>query len=159
MRRLKTSRRFAGLIAVLVLATGITAASALAVASQAGKSPRSGALHVTKECSEYNGTVGSFCTITSSNISAIKAGMRVVYLQVPARGVLDSDIVLSGRAAFGHVVLDLATAQGRVTFSGGTGEFRGFHADAVVSVDASGVWHWDGSYSFNSYSFTRPDDD
>ena len=28
MRRLKTSRRFAGLIAVLVLATGITAASA-----------------------------------------------------------------------------------------------------------------------------------
>jgi hypothetical protein len=157
MRRLKTSTRFAGLIAVLVLATGITAASALAVASQAGNSPRSGALHVTKECSQYNGAAGSFCTITSSNIGAIKPGMRVVYLQPLGDGVLDSDIVLSsGRrpAAFGHVVLDLATAQGEVTFSGGTGKFRRFHADAVVSLDASGVWHWDGTYSF-----TRPNDD
>ena len=99
---------------------------------------RSGALHVTKECSEYNGTVGSFCTITSSNISAIKRGMRVVYLQTPGDGVLDSDIVLSsghGPAAFGHVVLDLSTAQGRVTISGGNAKFRGFQADVVVSVD------------------------
>jgi hypothetical protein len=157
MRRLETSKRFAGLIAVLVLAAGITAASALAGASDDDESPRSGALHVTKECSQYNGQAGSFCTITSSSIRAIKPGMRVVYLQPLGAGVLDSDIVLSSRrrpAAFGHVVLDLATAQGRVTFSGGTGKFRGFHADVAVSVDASGVWHWNGTYSF-----TRPNDD
>jgi hypothetical protein len=149
-------KRISGLILAVLAAGGLAAASQARSGSE-HSFQRSGALHVTKECSQYNGTVGSFCTITSSNINAIKAGMRVVYLQVPANGVLDSNIVLSFRhrpAAFGHVVLDLATAQGRVTFSGGTGKFRGFHADAVVSLDASGVWHWDGTYSF-----TRRDDD
>ena len=48
----------------------------------------------------------------------------------------------------GHVVLNLATLQGRVTLAGGTGRFAGFEADVVVSLDASGVWHWDGTYSF-----------
>jgi hypothetical protein len=136
-----------------VIAAGVVAAAGSAMHA----TPRSGALHVTKECSEYNGTVGSFCTITSSNISAIKRGMRVVYLQAPGDGVLDTDIMLSfapGSAAFGHVVLSLATAEGRVTISGGTGRFRGFHADVVVSLDATGVWHWDGTYSF-----TRGNDD
>jgi hypothetical protein len=141
---------------ILALISSVIAAAVLATAGTAMQAkPRSGPLHVTKECSEYNGSAGSFCTITSSNIKAIKPGMRVVYRQPLGDGVLDSDIVLSSRrgpAAFGHVVLDLATAQGRVTFSGGTGKFRGFHAEAVVSLDASGVWHWDGSYSF-----TRPD--
>jgi hypothetical protein len=153
MRRLTTSRRFAGLIAVLVLATGITAASALAGASQAGNSPRSGALHVTKQCSDppYDGTVGSFCTITSSNISAIEPGMRVVYLATPGSGKLDSDLALGfGQgSALGHVVLDLSTASGRIRFSVGTGRFRGFQANAVVSVDEAGVWHWDGRYRFD----------
>ncbi len=131
-------------LAVAVAATVGAAGSATATA-------RSGALHVTKECSQYDGTVGSFCTITSSNISIIKPGMRVVYLQAPANGVLDADIVLTsdaGVAANGHVLLDLTTAQGRVTLSGGTGRFAQFEADAVVSVDSAGVWHWDGKYRF-----------
>ena len=160
MRRLETSRRFAGLIAVLVLAAGITAASALAGASRAGDSPRSGALHVTKECSEYRGTVGSFCTITSSNIAAIKPGMKVVYLAVPANGVLDSDIALgSGHGtALGHVILDLSTASGRVILSAGTGRFSRFRAKAVVSVDPAGVWHWDGRYRFGGSDNDGGDD-
>jgi hypothetical protein len=151
MRRLKTSKRFAGLIAVVMLAASITAASALAVASKAGNSPRRGALHVTKECSEYNGTVGSFCTITSSNIPAITPGMKVVYLATPAAGVLDADLTLgSGQGtALGHVVLNLNTASGRINFSVGTGRFRNFRASAAVSVDAAGVWHWDGTYRFS----------
>lgn len=143
---------------ILALISSVVAAAVLATAGTAMQAkPRSGPLHVTKECSQYDGSAGSFCTITSSNISAIKPGMRVVYRQPLGDGVLDTDIVLSsgrGPAAFGHVVLDLATAQGRVTLSGGTGKFRGFHADVAVSVDASGVWHWDGTYSF-----TRRDDD
>jgi hypothetical protein len=149
-------KRFAGLIAVFMLAAGITAISALGYASQAGKSPRSGALHVTKECSQYSGTVGSFCTITSSNIPAIEPGMKVVYLAAPANGVLDSDIALgSGHGtALGHVILDLSNASGRVTFSVGTGRFSRFRAHAVVSVDRDGVWHWDGRYRFG-----RSDDD
>ena len=106
---------------------------------------------MTKECSEYHGQAGEFCTITSSNVPQIKAGMRVVYLQALGQNGLDSDIVLSrdhGSAAFGHVVLNATTS--RVTFSGGTGAFGGFEADVAVS-EASGVWHWDGTYSF-----TRP---
>ena len=79
--------------------------------------------------------------------------MRVVYREPLGAGGLDTDIMLArprghGPSAFGHVVLDLATAQGRVTFSGGTGKFKTFQADAVVSVDSRGVWHWDGTYRF-----------
>jgi hypothetical protein len=133
---------------IFALVVAVAAAGIVATAGSA--TPRSGALHVTKECSQYNGTVGSFCTITSSNINTIKPGMRVIYLGALNNGVLDTDIVLSfdhGSAASGHVVLNLATLQGRVTLGGGTGRFAGFEADVVVSLDASGVWHWDGTYS------------
>jgi hypothetical protein len=138
----------------LVLAVAVAAVAAV-VSTTAASAARSGELHVTKECSEYDGTAGSFCTITSSNISAIKTGMRVVYLEPQTAAGLDSDIVLSlehGSAASGHVVLNATTA--RVTFSGGTGKFGAFQADVAVTVDSKGVWHWDGTYSF-----TRSDDD
>ena len=138
---------FGSLVAIIV--TGAIVGAGLAANN--GSSSRGGALHVTKECSEFNGTVGSFCTITSSNIGAIEPGMKVVYLAVPANGALDSDIVLSfgdGDAALGHVVLDIGKAKGRVAFSGGTGRFAGFRAHAHVSVDSTGQWHWDGAYSF-----------
>ena len=48
---------------------------------QRAASPRSGDLHVTKECSGYTGGAGSFCTITSSNLRAIEVGSRILYLQ------------------------------------------------------------------------------
>jgi hypothetical protein len=135
----------------LALVFAFVAAGIVATAGPATATPRSGALHVTKECSQYTFTAGSFCTIRSSNISAIKPGMRAVYRAAPANGVLDSDLVLSfghGSAAFGHVLLDFTKLQGRVTFSGGTGKFTGFHAEADVSLDSTGVWHWDGTYRF-----------
>jgi hypothetical protein len=134
------------------LVSAIAAAGIVATAGSSGNPERGRALHVTKECSEYNGRVGEFCTIISSNVRAIEPGMKVVYLAVPDNGVLDSDIALSsghGGAAVGHVVLDLGTARGRVTFSVGTGRFAGFKARADVSVDSSGVWHWDGTYRFS----------
>jgi hypothetical protein len=145
----------------LALSSFIAAAAVFATAGSAMHSsathskPRSGKLHITKECGDYHGKVGEFCTITSSNISVIEPGMRVFYFAVPSGGVLDSDIALSsghGGAAVGHVVLDLTTAQGPVTFSGGTGRFRGFRAKARVSVDKDGVWHWDGTYSFKRHN-------
>lgn len=123
------------------------------------KSPRSGELHVTKECSQYEGQAGQFCTITSSNIPWIKAGMKVVYADAAdfVTLTLNTDIVLSrgdGSAAEGHVDLDLATALGTVTFDGGRGAFRAFHGSATVTVTDRGqpneLWHWDGTYSFGS---------
>jgi len=114
-------------------------------------SPRSGELHITKECSQYTPTAGAFCTITSSNINQIKAGSRVVYASAPAAGVLDSDISIvreGNSVAFGHVTLYFGGSPGLVTFSGGTGEFIGFSASAVVT-HPPGHWEWNGTYTFS----------
>jgi hypothetical protein len=125
-----------------------------APANPAGATQRSGALHVTKECTQYDGSAGSFCTITSSNINAIRAGMKVVYASaagVPTPGVLDSDLVIQGpghNRAFGHVLLDLSTLTGVVTFSGGTGRFSGFHAAISVTCPEFPACSWDGAYTF-----------
>ena len=137
----------------LIGVIAIAAAALVVTAGATGKSTaRSGALHVTKECGQYHGQVGQFCTILSSNIPAIKPGTRVVYLAPLANGVLDADIVLTtgqGPEAFGHVVLSVAPPpHGTVTLSGGTGRFEGFQANVDVTVDAHRIWHWDGTYSF-----------
>jgi hypothetical protein len=134
---------------VLVLA----AAAVVATAGSAGSNTRSGALHVTKECSQYTGQAGSFCTITSSNLRAIDAGSKVYYAQAADAAGLDGDLVVvagPGSAAFGHVTLSWATLSGAIAFSGGTGRFKHFEAHVAVTYDASADrWHWDGTYSFD----------
>jgi hypothetical protein len=140
----------------IVLAVAVAVAGIAATLGSARSSDRSGTLHVTKECSAYNLSAGSFCTITSSNVKAIKAGMRVVYASAAdlTAGVLDSDLVIDGpgnNSAFGHVVLDLSTLSGVVTLSGGTGRFAHFHAGPItVACPAFPDCSWDGPYSFGS---------
>jgi hypothetical protein len=142
----------AGLLFVVLL---VGSPSALA----GSNSPRIGELRVTKECSQYSGQAGAFCTITSSNIPWIKAGMRVVYADAPdfATLTLDSDVVLSrgdGSAANGHVNLNIFTGLGTLTFDGGRGAFKTFHGSVAVTVTDRGtpdeLWHWSGTYSFGS---------
>ena len=116
--------------------------------------PRSGDLHITKECSQYTRLAGGFCTITSSNIREIEAGTRVVYTLASGPTVLNTDVVLEppgpgNNTAFGHVVLDLAARQGVVTVSGGTGKFTWFHASVAVTHLTGPNWAWDGTYSFD----------
>jgi hypothetical protein len=143
----------------LALALALAAAGVVATTGSATATKRSGALHVTKECSQYHGAAGEFCTITSSSINAIRPGMRVFYASAadPIAGVLDSDLVIDGpghNAAFGHVVLDLSTLSGVVTLSGGTGRFTHFHAGPLaVACPAFPACSWDGAYDF-----TPPDD-
>ena len=135
---------------VLVTAAAILMLAALAPGVAA--SPRSGDLHATKECSEYFGGAGEYCTFTSSNIKAIQPGDRIVYATAAGPGSLDTDVALvagPGNVAAGHCTLVFASLPGTCTFSGGTGTFTHFHATASVSVDGAGVWHWDGSYSFS----------
>jgi len=113
---------------------------------------RSGDLDLTKECGEYQGRAGDFCTITSSNLDEIAVGTKVIYADAAGESVLDTDIVLdagSGNTASGHVVLDLAANTGTVTLSGGQGALAGFKADAAVTENADGTWHWSGTYSFD----------
>lgn len=133
----------AAILSLAALAPSVTAAS-----------PRSGALHVTKECSAYTGAAGDYCTITSSNLAGIEVGSRVIYLEPLAFPILDTDIVLDppgpgNNKAFGHVYLDLSKGAGEATFSGGTGKFTWFHASVDVSYLGGPNWGWDGTYSFS----------
>jgi hypothetical protein len=138
----------------LVLA--VAAAGIVATTASTSPTERSGELHVTKECTQYDPmTAGSFCTITSSNINAIRKQMRVVYASAAdlTAGVLDSDLVIDGPGrndAFGHVVLDLQTLSGVVTLDGGTGRFTHFHAGplTVVCPKFPELCSWDGPYAF-----------
>ena len=139
---------------LLVLAVALVTAAGISVAVATASSKHGGQLHMTKECSQYTGQADSFCTITSSNIAAITAGSRVVYLQAAGATSLDSDIVLvvgPGNYALGHVVLDFATGTGTVTFWGGTGQFESFHAKANVSYLSGVNWAWDGKYSLGGH--------
>lgn len=136
----------------LVLAAALTAAAGVSVASVSASSPRSGALHATKECSEYTGLAGSFCTFTSSNLRALAVGSRIVYLSAAGTTSLDTDVVLDagpGNTAFGHCTLVFADLPGECTFWGGTGQFTWFHAHVVVSTLDGINWQWEGSYSFS----------
>lgn len=139
-------------ILALLLATVVTGAVVGASsAANTGSAPRSGALHLTKECSQYTGLADSFCTITSSNVKAITLGSRVVYLQAAGATSLDSDIVLvvgPGKFALGHVALDFATGKGEVTIWGGIGPLSSFHAKAAVSALGGPDWAWSGKYRF-----------
>ena len=109
---------------------------------------------MTKECSAYFGRAGEFCTFLSSNIKAIPGGARVYYAEDAGETTLDTDVVIvagPGNVATGHCTLDFQALPGRCNFSGGTGQFRHFHATAAVSVDGQNVWHWDGTYAFGPH--------
>ena len=140
----------------LLPAVALTLALSTGADPVSASSERTGSLHVTKECSEYTGAAGSFCTITSSNLARIKVGSRVYYDQ-PAgipEGVLDSNVVLdagNGNRAVGRCTLDLTTGLGLCTFSDGIGQFSGFNARVEVSPpSAEGKhWSWEGTYRFS----------
>ncbi len=140
-----------------LVAVGATIALlAVLVPSVSAASPRSGDLHVTKECSVYDHLAGGFCTIIASNLAAIPVGTRVVYLKALVGLVLDTDVMLEApgpniNVAFGHVHLDLVAKVGLATFSGGTGNLSGFTATVVVTPDSAVTkgWFWDGTYSFS----------
>jgi hypothetical protein len=138
----------------LILRSVAVVVFAVAVAPVASATRGSGTLKVYKECSEYTGLRGSFCTIKSSNIKEIKAGSKVVYLQPKS---LASDVVLdppgSGNdKAYGRCSLNKA-GNGTCVFTRGTGVFEGFHANLRVihlgGPSASPFYYWAGPYSFS----------
>jgi len=142
-------KRIVGLIvAAALVGTFAVASQARTSASSHG---RTRALHATKECSQYFGNPGEFCTILTSNVGAITAGSKVFYFEAAGANGLDSDLAVyagPGNVALGHVVLPGNT--GVITLRGGSGDFRGFRARAVVTQDSQdpNVWHWDGTYRF-----------
>jgi len=154
MKRLANLKRKRILIFVRLLGGLVLAALALAPKAALAQEKK-GQLHVTKNCSEYSGAAGSFCTITSSNLAEIKVGAKVFYDQAAGipTNMLDSNVVLdagTGDWAVGRCTLDLSTTLGLCTFSDGTGQLAGFHARVKISPPTDGVnWYWDGTYSFS----------
>ena len=143
---------------IVGLILAVTLAGAFAIASQArtdASSSRTRPLHVTKECGQYSGQPGGYCTILTSNLGAIAPDSKVFYFEAATAEGLDSDLALyvsPGNVALGHVILSLTNPPtGVITFRGGTGDFRGFRATADVTVDSNNVWHWDGTYRFRGH--------
>jgi hypothetical protein len=151
----------AGALAVVGCADGPGALTGPSAATGApslalSASPRSGDLHITKECSQFHGNAGEFCTITSSNVKAIEKGTRVVYANGVVFPTLDTDVVLDtpgpgNNTGYGHCTVDVRTGLGVCTFAGGTGKFTHFSATAHVSPPTQEDpinWHWEGNYTF-----------
>lgn len=162
MTRRLGGRALVSAAAVILLASGM---KSLQAAPNDGRYEDHGRrLRVTKECSNYNGTAGSFCTITGSNVPQLPAGTVVTYDQaagIPAN-MLDSNVILDaggGNRAIGRCTLDFTTGLGLCTFSDGTGNLAGFHARARVSPPTGTPpppgqpdlrnWFWNGTYSFD----------
>jgi hypothetical protein len=152
--------RFRASARVLVVATSLLAVAASVVAVTASAqstrpSHRTRPFHLTKECppSQYQGQIGGYCTVTSSNVAAITDGSKIFYAQAAGPASLDSDIILyagRGNTATGHCELDFATGLGACTLFGGTGTLDGFHARVDVAFLGGYDWAWDGTYRFRN---------
>jgi hypothetical protein len=116
--------------------------------------PRAGTFHAVKNCSQYSGLAGGYCTLTASTLKQIPAGTRVVYTDAATATAVFTDVTLvppgQGHSrAFGHVDLNRLTRTGIATFSGGTGKFQHFSARVAITFLSPGNWAWDGTYSFS----------
>ena len=116
--------------------------------------PRAGTLHALKNCTQYSGLAGGFCTLTASTLRQIPDGTKVVYASAPTATAVSSDVTLvppgpGNSVAYGHVELNRVTRTGIATFSGGTGQFKHFSASVTISWLSPGNWAWDGTYSFS----------
>jgi hypothetical protein len=139
----------------LILGFVVVVALAAAVAPLASATPRSGTLVVDKNCDNYTGGSGSYCTFYSSDVDWAPAGTNIFYLQPETNS---NDVILDppgpgNNKAFGHC--DLPDGfNGSCVFSGGTGKFTHFHATLTVTWLGANVgdgynWHWEGLYSFS----------
>ena len=116
-------------------------------------SPRAGTFHAHKNCAEYSGLAGGFCTLTESTLKQIPVGTKVVYASAATATALSSDLMLvppnaGNNVAFGHVELNRVTRTGILTFSGGTGKFQHFSANVTITFLYPLNWAWDATYSF-----------
>jgi hypothetical protein len=148
MRRFRIHTRFLVVAASLL----VVAASMLAVTASAQPNHRNRALHLTKNCSEYDFGIGAYCTVTTSNVPAIPAGTRIFYAQASGDETLDSDVILyagRGKTATGHCTVDNMTGAGECRLFGGTRNLEGIQARVDVSYLGGYDFAWDGTYRFD----------
>jgi hypothetical protein len=148
MRRFRIHTRFLVVAASLL----VVSASVLAVTASAQPNHRNRALHLTKNCGDYDFGIGAYCTVTTSNVPAIPAGTRIFYAQAPGPEELDSDVLLyagRGKTATGHCTVDNATGNGQCRLFGGTRTLDGIEARVDVSYLGEYDYAWDGTYRFD----------
>ena len=133
----------------------LSVSAAVRDANDGEDSPRAGNFHVEKNCDQYTGLPGGFCTITASTLKQIPVGTRVVYKDAATAAAVITDLKLDppnpgNNVALGHVDLNRVTRTGTASFSGGTGKFQHFTASVVITYLNGRNWAWDGWYSFSS---------
>jgi len=132
----------------------LLAASLMSVSISAGH--EGGRLRIAKECSHYDYTAGSYCSITASNVAAIPVGSTVYYTQAAVNPAtpqalavaLDSNVILfvaTGDWATGRCTLE-PNFRGLCTFTDGVGELAGFHARVDVAPTGGPNFSWIGTY-------------
>lgn len=138
--------RTAVLVLCAILALGIRASVASATST-----PHP--VHMIKDCSTYDGTTPSLCIIAESDLGAIPVGTKVWYLGPVLTNsyFLSSNVSLEagGGTATGYCIFETKPSIGICTFWKGTGSLARFTAVLDVTVDAAGLWHWDGIYYFS----------
>jgi hypothetical protein len=135
------------LVASATLAFGVVAPIALAASTP-------NPLHMIKDCGSFTGVTPSYCTITVSNLEAVPAGSRIWYMGPVLTNsyFLSSNVTLDaghGSKATGYCIFEAATSKGLCTFWEGTGKLAGFTSVVDVTIDAAGLWHFDGMYYFS----------
>ena len=147
---------------LLVASVSIISFAALAPFRRLASSPRSGILHLTKECSQYTGEAGSFCTITSSNLNAIPVGTKDVAVDAAgADGSLDLTWSSTPGVPTRHSVISSFAGHAKSARSpstAGQAQFKKFHANLVLYCPIGGIAHdgrvdacrLDGPYSFDT---------
>ena len=137
-----------------MLACTVVAIAAFAPGVSANSNPLP--IHVTKDCSMYNGEIPSLCVIETSDLSLLPRGTKVWYHGpiLTNNYFLSSNVLIEAgpdATATGYCIFDaraIARA-GLCTFWAGTGSLAGFTAILHVTIDDQGVWHLDGEYYFN----------
>jgi hypothetical protein len=133
----------------LLVVTGTMFALAVLAPSVSAAADTPKPLLITKECSQYTGNVPSFCTITSSTLSAIPAGTKVYYY---GPEINDPDytssvaVINAGRGNRATGYCSLLGAVGTCSFWEGTGTLAGFHAAVQVTYDGGPNFTWTGTY-------------
>ncbi len=143
----------------LVIAGAILALSVGAPAASASSTPHP--VHMTKDCSSYNGVAPTYCVIKESDLDVVPKGTKVWYTGPVLTNAyfLSSNVMLdpqNGSTATGYCIFETRTSTGLCTFWKGTGALTGFTAVIDVSIDAAGLWNFDGTYYFANVDEVAP---
>lgn len=131
----------------LAILAGLAAPS-LAHAEEPAMQP----LHLVKECSQFTGKPGDYCSVIKSDLAAIPAGSKIFYFGPHLNStILSSSILIdagNGCTAIGYCNVNNPEATGTCSFWAGSGTLQGFQALLTLTADPNGTdYHWDGSYA------------